>query len=147
MQPRGSSAQRTGQSRGPSQRGFDNRPSNGGQHNGSHHQSRAIGNGSRPVSRGSSTGAGTVGGSWNRDQSGPAPRGRSQPRDFNKGNRFSSRGGQSLPRRDFGVRGLGNKEEIPHDLKPIEWGTQTLETINRVHYNVRLSFDSSILLS
>ena len=137
---------RGGRGRGPPQRGpnFDSRPSNGGQHNGSHHQNRAIGstNGSRAFGRGGghdrndNPGGGTVGSSWTRDQQGPPPRGRGQPRDFNRGSRFSGRGGQSQPRRDFGVRGLGNKEEIPHDLKPIEWACQTLEVINRVHYNV-----------
>ena len=87
--------------------------------------------------RGGGGGGGPARGSWGRDQTGPPPRGRALPRDSNRGSRLSSRGGQSQPRREFGVRGLGNKEEIPHDLKPVDWASQTMEEINRVHYNVR----------
>lgn len=137
---------RGGRGRGPPQRSpnLETRPPNGAQHNGSNTHTRPIGNanGDRGISRisdidsGGVAGAGAVGGSWSRGPSGPPPRSRAQPREFNRGSRFSSsRGGQSQPRRDFGVRGLGNKEEIPHDLKPVDWESQTLETINKVHYN------------
>ncbi len=34
------------------------------------------------------------------------------------------------------MRGLGNKEEIPHDLKPIDWENASLGKIHKVFYNV-----------
>ncbi|KAL5257953.1 hypothetical protein ACHWQZ_G012787 [Mnemiopsis leidyi] len=94
----------------------------------------------RGIDRGGGGGGGGLGrGSWGRDQAGPPQRGRGSPRDSNRGSRFANRGGQSQPRREFGVRGLGNKEEIPHDLKPVDWAAQTMEEIKRVHYNEHAS--------
>ena len=164
MHPRGGSQMRGGRGRGPAPRGpnYDSRPSNGSHHQ---YRSIGNSNGGRPISRGGGNdgwgggndrghdrghdrgmdrgggnerggGGGPVRGSWGRDQTGPPPRGRASPRDSNRGSRLSNRGGQSQPRREFGVRGLGNKEEIPHDLKPVDWASQTMEEINRIHYNV-----------
>ena len=41
-------------------------------------------------------------------------------------------------KKEFGFRGLGNKEEIPHDLQPINWGALTMDHLNKALYNVRL---------
>lgn len=152
----GGSRIRGGRGRGPPQRGpsFENRSTNGRFSNNIPQKppSRSLGtpNGNRGLGRagwtgydqggGSSGGAQGVG-NWIRDQ----PRGGRPPqqpsRDSNPVSRVArvariagSRGSQN--RRDFGVRGLGNKEEIPHDLKPVDWESLTLEEINRVNYNV-----------
>eukprot|EP00116_Pleurobrachia_bachei_P000067 sb/3460329/ len=44
----------------------------------------------------------------------------------------SGRGGSS--RGEFGVRGWGNKEDIPHNLKPVNWGGVVLKEIFKELY-------------
>ena len=79
---------------------------------------------------------------WSRDTSsgGPPPSNRGQPR----GKFSSARGGAPALKRDIGFRGLGNKEEIPHNLKPIDWQSIAMEEVHKVQYNVRLPFQCDV---
>jgi len=67
-----------------------------------------------------------------------APRGgqvRGTPRDAPRGGQGRGRGREAYNRDEYGFRGMGNKEEIPHDLKEINWASYQLSSHVKVFYS------------